>query len=51
MRIFLLLSLFTALSINLFAQKGKIEGKVTDAKSGLSLSGVTISVDGENAKG
>ena len=33
-----------------FSQKGKIEGKVTDGKSGLKLSGVTISVDGATAK-
>jgi hypothetical protein len=38
----LLISLFTLLS---FSQKGKIEGKVTDSKTGSSLQGVSISVD------
>ncbi len=30
-----------------FAQKGKIEGKITDSKTGNKLSGVSISIDGE----
>ena len=50
MRLFMLLGLFILLSINSFAQKGKIEGKVTEGQSGRKLSGVTISVDGENAR-
>lgn len=33
-----------------FAQKGKVEGKVTDSKSGVQLSGVSISVNGEKAQ-
>lgn len=40
------MGLFFILSINSFAQKGKIEGKVTDDKSGLALSGVSVLVKG-----
>jgi TonB-dependent receptor len=40
----ILLVLSTLIS---FAQKGKIEGKVTDSKTGSKLSGVSISVDGD----
>jgi len=35
-------------SFNSFSQKGKIEGKVTDAKSGLPLSGVSVIVKSNN---
>lgn len=51
MRFFGLLILLFAFSFNSFSQKGKIEGKVTDSKSGLKLSGVSVSVDGSNVKG
>ena len=39
--------LLLLLSIATFAQKGKIEGKVTDSKTGAKLSGVSISIDGQ----
>ena len=45
----LLLIAFFTLSISSFAQTGKIEGKVTDSKSGAVLSGVSISMDGDKA--
>ena len=45
----LLLIAFFTLSISSFAQTGKIEGKVTDSKSGAILSGVSISMDGDKA--
>ncbi len=35
------------LTLTSFAQKGKIEGKVTDSKTGSKLSGISISVDGD----
>ena len=41
------LMLLLLLSIATFAQKGKIEGKVTDSKTGNKLSGVSISIDGQ----
>jgi hypothetical protein len=44
-----LIAIFIALSFTSFSQRAKIEGKVTDSKSGSKLSGVTISVDGETA--
>ena len=36
-------------SLTTFAQKGKIEGKVTDSKTGNKLSGVSISINGEKS--
>ncbi len=50
MRFLGLILLFFTFTLNSFSQKGKIEGKVTDAISGLKLSGVTIAVDGEKAR-
>ncbi len=50
MRFLGLIVIFISLSLNSFSQKAKIEGKVTDSKSGSKLSGVTISVDGETAQ-
>lgn len=44
----LLLTFFT-LSVTIKAQTGKIEGKVTDSKSGAVLSGISISVGGGKA--
>lgn len=38
---------FIAISLSSAAQKGKIEGKVTDAKTGSKISGVSISVNDE----
>ena len=46
MRVLPLLLLFITLTINSFAQKGKIEGKITDNKSGNTITGVSISVNG-----
>ena len=39
--------LFLFFSLSAVAQKGKIEGKVTDSKNGSQLSGVSISVDSD----
>ena len=50
MRFLGLILLFFTFTLNSFSQKGKIEGKVTDAISGLKLSGVTIAVDGEKGR-
>lgn len=44
----LLFALFT-LSISSTAQTGKIEGKVTDSKSGATLSGVSVLLNGNKA--
>ena len=38
---------FIAISLSSAAQKGKVEGKVTDAKTGSKISGVSISVNDE----
>ena len=46
MRIAILLISFLSISILSFSQKGKIEGKVTDAKSGLPLTGVSVMIKG-----
>ena len=45
----LLLIAFFSLSISSFAQTGKIEGKVTDSKTGSILSGISILLDGDKA--
>ena len=50
MRNIITLLLFTLLSIKGFSQTGKVEGKITDSKSGLPLSGVSVSIPG-NDKG
>ena len=42
MRFLLLLTTFITLSLSSFAQKGKIEGKVTDAATGQPLTGVSV---------
>jgi hypothetical protein len=47
---FLLLVMFSLLGVSSFAQKGKIEGKVTDAKTGQPLTGVTV-INKQNGKG
>ena len=46
MRFVLLLVTFITLSSGVFAQKGKVEGKVTDSKSGNIITGVSIAVNG-----
>ncbi|MEO6729944.1 MAG: outer membrane beta-barrel protein [Ferruginibacter sp.] len=48
MRFLLLLISFITLSQVLFAQKGKIEGKVTDAKTGQPLTGVSVIIKSSN---
>ena len=45
-RLSFLLGFFLVTS-GVIAQNGKIEGKVTDSKSGAVLSGVSISVNGD----
>ncbi len=42
MRLLILLTAFFTIGATAFAQKGKIEGKVTDAKTGQPLTGVSI---------
>lgn len=44
MRLLALLLAFFTLSLSTFAQKGKIEGKLTDAKTGQPLAGVSVIV-------
>lgn len=44
----LLLAFFT-FSTGIFAQTGKIEGKVTDSKTGSTVSGVSVSINGDKA--
>ncbi len=41
--------LFILYSITSFAQKGKIEGKITDSKTGNKLSGVSVSTGGDKS--
>ena len=46
----LLLSLLVCLSsFSVFAQKGKIEGKITDSKTGQAIAGVTVLINGSKA--
>jgi hypothetical protein len=45
---FLILFIFSCLPFFCVAQKGKIEGKVTDAQSGKPLAGVSVIIEGEN---
>lgn len=49
MKSLLLLLAFFTLSFTLNAQSGKIEGKITDSKSGAPLSGVSVSVNGSKS--
>ncbi len=49
MKITLLLITFFTFSISISAQNGKVEGKVTDSKSGAPLSGVSVLIDGDKA--
>ena len=46
MRLLSILLVFFTLPVLVAAQKGKIEGKVSDSRSGANLSGVSVSVDG-----
>src|SRR5665647_633444 len=50
MRYFISLFIITLFSINSFAQSGKVEGKITDFKTGQLLSGISVSIVG-NDKG
>ncbi len=49
MKLTVLLLTFFSFSLSIFAQTGKVEGKVTDANSGAVLSGVSIAIDGDKA--
>ena len=42
MRFFGLIAIFITLSYSSFAQKGKIEGKITDSKSGSPIAGISV---------
>ena len=46
MRLLSILLVFFTFPVLVAAQKGKIEGKVSDSRSGANLSGVSVSVDG-----
>ncbi len=50
MRYILYLVFFTAISLSTYSQTGKVEGKITDLKTGKTLSGVSVTVVG-NSKG
>ncbi|HEV8083252.1 MAG TPA: TonB-dependent receptor [Chitinophagaceae bacterium] len=50
MRYILYLLFFTAISLSTYSQTGKVEGKITDSKTGKTLSGVSVTVVG-NSKG
>ncbi len=50
MRYILYLVFFTAISFSTYSQTGKVEGKITDSKTGKTLSGVSVTVVG-NSKG
>jgi TonB-dependent receptor len=47
MKLSVILIAFFSLSINIFAQTGKIEGKVSDLATGSVVSGVSVSIDGD----
>lgn len=47
MRFLSIIIVLVAISFNSMAQKGKVEGKVTDSKSGNKISGVSISINGD----
>ncbi|MEP7238217.1 MAG: carboxypeptidase-like regulatory domain-containing protein, partial [Ferruginibacter sp.] len=49
MKLTILLLTFFTFSTSIFAQTGKVEGKVTDANSGAVLSGVSVSIEGNKA--
>ena len=49
MRSILFLLVFFTFSLGSIAQTGKVEGKVTDAGTGASLSGISVSVNGDKA--
>jgi len=46
MRSFIAVLTFISLSFTALAQKGKIEGKITDAKTGLPVAGVSVILNG-----
>ncbi|MEP6845483.1 MAG: carboxypeptidase-like regulatory domain-containing protein, partial [Panacibacter sp.] len=50
MRYILYLVFFTAISLSTYSQTGKVEGKITDSKTGRTLGGVSVIVVG-NSKG
>ena len=50
MRYILYLVFFTAISFSTYSQTGKVEGKITDSKTGKTINGVSVTVAG-NSKG
>jgi len=46
MRFIITIFFTTTLFFNSFSQTGKIEGKVTDSKTGVALSGVSVTSTG-----
>lgn len=48
MKLLSLLLAFFTLSLTAFSQKGKIEGKLTDSRTGLPLAGVSVIIKGTN---
>ncbi len=50
MRYILFLVFFTAISLSTYSQTGKVEGKITDSKTGKTLNGVSVIIVG-NSKG
>ncbi len=50
MRYLLYLVFFTSISLSTYSQTGKVEGKITDSKTGKTLSGVSVTLPG-NSKG
>jgi len=46
MRVFYIALVLLGISFTAFAQRGKVEGKVTDSKTGLPLTGVTVIIKG-----
>lgn len=47
MKLSVLLIALITVSANLFAQTGKLEGKVSDLSTGIVISGVSVSIDGD----
>ena len=49
MKLFTLLVGFLSISFFATAQTGRVEGKITDAKSGTKISAVSVTVDGASS--
>ena len=48
MRYIVQLFFLTIISFTAFSQTGKVEGKITDSKTGKALTGVSVTVSGNN---